>query len=367
MFINKIIDINRKFNKKLSLGFTFILTVTTVFFVFRGLRDDKGRICPESYDSSFTLKSLPPTTVMRDAVVIVGALRTGNECIPRLLRAFSPSETPLDVFCVLSIPNASSPKLQGTSLRLCNITFYRYDNDDNNINPNTILPRFPYDRIGNENIFPSAFNILRQFTLWKNAWQLIEEQENRSGILYRSITRFRPDTFLSSQVKIDRDSWSSERNWMKPRSSFIYATSGNMKAPLIIPNVANNFLVLTSTDEWAFPFTDQVAFGDRTTMKWYFTAIESIESLPNVHFYPEFLLRDVMLFKTKQSATPNTPGVLRIYVPTKFISCICRHEPCGADCILGRHYPSSMNDHFRSFICPDEEKTGLIFGKILSR
>ncbi len=90
------------------------------------------------------------------------------------------------------------------------------------------------------------------------------------------------------------------------------------------------FIVLTATDAWWDVWTDQVAFGPRSVMRWYLTALLSIDSLPNVNFYPESILAQVMEYQASRSLT----GALLVYAPRSFVHCICRADPCDGDCTL---------------------------------
>jgi hypothetical protein len=222
--------------------------------------------CPFAIPSSFTVNTLPPSPNMKDAIVVVGALRTAKDCIPRILRAFGTSLTPFDVFCVFSVDVNSIP-FNFDAETVCNVVrFYNYTSGFIGEDVLAQLVGFPYDRKASVDTFPTAYNLANQLHLWKLAWTLIETQEIKNGQLYRSITRVRPDSFFSSSVFIDRDSWSQQSNWRNPRALFFNGQL--LQKPYVIPqDTEMDFIVMTSTDQWEFPFSDQVAFGGRNVMK----------------------------------------------------------------------------------------------------
>ena len=312
----------------------FVSAVVVVFCVVIAVVAIEG--CPSSPPSSSTLFSVPPSSTARDAVVIVGAMRTASACVPRLLQAFTPSATAMDVFCVFSVDDISAP-VDFDFSRYCDVLrLYNYTYGTIGADVRAQLAGFPYDRTNTEDKFPTVYNFANQLRLWKLAWTLIEERELNIGQLYRSITRFRPDSFLSQSFKIDRDAWSLQSNWASPRAA--YSKGQPLTRPYLLARKEElDFIVVPSTDQWVFPWTDQVAFGRRSVMRWYLTTLNTVDNAVNITGFslkvPEGVLGASLIWNSVHNSTSRK---LLVYSPKDFVTCICRKLPCCGDCVAGR-------------------------------
>ena len=302
---------------------------------------------------------------------MAGALRTGSECIPRLLAAFAPSPTPLDVFCVLSVdPGDPGHRLSGAASAACqHLRYYNYTPDTLAPEVREQLAGFPYDRAQNAASFPNAYNMANQLRLWEAAWGLLEVEEAKHGAPYRSIARFRPDLFVSSALRIDRDAWADAGNWRRPRAVYAFSAQGAPARPGVLPRTGRDFIVLAATEQWVPPWTDQAAFGGREAMKCYLTALGAVDRLPHVSFFPEKLLGDVLLWRAQRSES----RALTVFTPKDFVTCICRQMPCGGDCVVRRftwgahaQWWDNLKGAVRSRMCADESLNALVLGELVA-
>lgn len=287
-----------------------------------------------------------------------------------------PSTTALDVFCVLSVAPSDAGELLDDGLRgLCaHLMVINYTVGHLSADVGTQLKGFPYDRANDVDAFPSAYNLANQLRAWKEAWALIEAEERRAGVEYRTITRFRPDTYLASSVKIDRDSWSKRTNWERPRATYAFSGGALHFNPFTRSRLEDSdFIVMPATEQWVFPWSDQVAFGGRRVMKWYLTAMEAVDLLPRVSFHPETLLGDVLLFQAAAHSQPFAVRTFSVYTPKEFVTCICRASACSGECVARRFvwsrddalWSNAKRAVFTGFLCPDEELNAFLVGDII--
>jgi len=185
--------------------------------------------------------------------------------------------------------------------------------------------------------------------------------------MYRSITRFRPDLFLSSSAFIDRDAWSKQNNWLYPRAVFV---DGEL---LLRPYVMSqsekmDFIVMPATEQWDIPWSDQMAFGGRDVMQWYLTTLNVVDSLTNFtgfRFFPESLLGVSLRYQSHKMSSRK----LCVYTPKDLVTCICRQVPCSGDCsILRSRYNYDPWNNLKLFVrrrlCRDEFLNTFLTGRM---